>query len=531
MLCLREKMHNKNRLVHGLAGILALMLSGFVGAGHAQAGTDRTQGFVPLFNGKDLSGWKGLVGNPLTRAKMTAAELAAAGQKADQRMRAHWKVVDGMLEFDGKGDSLCTAKDYGDFEMFVDWKILPAGDSGIYLRGNPQVQIWDTEYKPLEKHGARRGSGSLWNNKHHPRFPLVKADNPVGQWNTFYIKIRGDRVTVKLNGKLVVDNVVLENYWDPGKPLPAKGQIELQNHGNNLWFRNLWIRELPVEDKTSGGIPKTGATGKPVTGRLATGKTAPITPTKGSIDLLAGDLQHLYSWLKENRREDPHHVFAFKDGILRVSGQQWGGLTTKDNYANYHMVCEFKWGDRTWGNRQGKARDSGILVHGIGPDGTYSGIWIASVKAQIIEGGVGDLLALTTVDPKSGKTYPVSLTARIHSDRDGEPVWVRDGAKGKGQVGREVTISKGRINWWGRDPDWTDTSGFRGKQDVESPAGEWTRMDVLCQGDLITILVNGVEVNHCYHVSPAAGKLLLQSEGAEILVRRWELWPLGSVPE
>jgi len=210
------------------------------------AGADNVppEGFVALLNGKDLTGWKGLVGNPKSRAAMTAGELAAAQAAADERMRVHWHVVDGALQFDGKGGSLCTDKDYGDFELRVDWKILPAGDSGIYLRGSPQVQIWDTEHKPLSRHGADKGSGALWNNKEHERFPLVKADKPVGQWNTFAITMVGDRVTVKLNGQLVTDNVVMENYWQRDKPIYPTGQIELQNHGNTLWFKNIYLREI-----------------------------------------------------------------------------------------------------------------------------------------------------------------------------------------------------------------------------------------------------------------------------------------------
>jgi len=202
------------------------------------------EGFVALFNGKDLTGWKGLVGNPKTRAKMSKEKLAEAQKKADEQMRAHWSVVDGVLVFDGKGKSLCTAKDYGDFEMVLDWKIKKAGDSGIYLRGSPQVQIWDTEYKKYHGMGADKGSGALWNNKKHARFPLVNADKPAGQWNTFYIKMVGDKLTVKLNGKLVTDRVVMENYWERAKPIYATRQIELQNHGNTLEFRNLYIREL-----------------------------------------------------------------------------------------------------------------------------------------------------------------------------------------------------------------------------------------------------------------------------------------------
>ena len=198
------------------------------------------EGFVALFNGRDLSGWKGLVGNPKSRAKMTPEQLAEAQKKADEGMRQHWKVEDGALVFDGKGRSLCTAKDYGDFEFYVDWKILPRGDSGIYLRGTPQVQIWDLDTHP-------QGSGGLFNNKKNPSKPLKCADKPIGQWNTFFIKMVGDRVTIELNGELVVDNVVLENYWERDKPLYPTGQIELQNHGNTLWFKNVYLREIPRE--------------------------------------------------------------------------------------------------------------------------------------------------------------------------------------------------------------------------------------------------------------------------------------------
>jgi hypothetical protein len=198
-------------------------------------------GFTALFNGKNLDGWKGLVGSPKSRAKMSAEDLAKAQKEADARIHQHWKVVDGVLVFDGKGKNLCTKKLYGNFEFYVDWKIKAKGDSGIYLRGSPQVQIWDPA---LSKQNAV-GSGGLYNNKKNPSKPLVIADNPVGQWNTFYIKMVGERVTVKLNGKLVVDNTILENYWERDKPIYPKESIELQNHGNTLYFRNIYVKELP----------------------------------------------------------------------------------------------------------------------------------------------------------------------------------------------------------------------------------------------------------------------------------------------
>lgn len=197
----------------------------------------RQEGFEPLFNRKDLNGWKGLVGDPVQRAKMSPEELRIAQQKANEDMRQHWKVVAGELVFDGQGHSLCTVKDYCDFELFVDWKIEPGGDSGIYLRGSPQVQIWDPAQWP-------EGSGGLYNNQKNPNQPTRPADNPVGTWNTFYIKMVGERVTVYLNGRLVVDNVVMENYWERDKPIYRCGQIELQAHNTPLYFKNLYLREI-----------------------------------------------------------------------------------------------------------------------------------------------------------------------------------------------------------------------------------------------------------------------------------------------
>jgi hypothetical protein len=193
-------------------------------------------GFTALFNGKDLTGWQGLVEIHL-RDKLTPEQLAKKQEEANAKFLPHWTVKDGILNYDGHGNNLQTAKDYGDFEMWVDWKIGPKGDSGIYLRGNPQVQIWDANDHP-------EGSGGLYNNKKNPSKPLVKADKPIGEWNTFHIVMKGDRVTVHLNGILVVDNTPLENYWAPAKPLPAKGPIELQHHGDRLEFKNIYVKEL-----------------------------------------------------------------------------------------------------------------------------------------------------------------------------------------------------------------------------------------------------------------------------------------------
>jgi HEAT repeat protein len=199
-------------------------------------------GFVALFNNKDLAGWKGLVGNPIERAKMDAATLEKEQQKADETMKKGWYVKDSILNFTGEGENICTIKQYRNFEMYVDWKILAKGDAGIYLRGSPQVQIWDTSRVDV---GAQVGSGSLYNNKAHESKPLKLADNAIGDWNNFHIIMKGDKVTVYLNGVLVVDNVVMDNYWDRNQPIFPKEQIELQAHGNHVYYRDIYLRELP----------------------------------------------------------------------------------------------------------------------------------------------------------------------------------------------------------------------------------------------------------------------------------------------
>lgn len=204
------------------------------------------EGFVQVFNGKDLKGWKGLVADPIKRSKMDEKTLATAQAKADTEAQQSWKVINGELQFQGHGNNLATVKKYGDFEMLVDWKIIDdkkgEGDAGIYLRGTPQVQIWDLS---RTKVGAQVGSGGLYNNQTNESKPLKVADNILDEWNTFRILMKGDRVTVYLNGQLVTDNVILENYWDRSLPIFAEEQIELQAHGSPVAYRDIYIKEIP----------------------------------------------------------------------------------------------------------------------------------------------------------------------------------------------------------------------------------------------------------------------------------------------
>ena len=248
----------------------------------------------------------------------------------------------------------------------------------------------------------------------------------------------------------------------------------------------------------------------------------PITPTDGAIKLFNGkDLGGLSTWLQDTGHEDPRKVFTVHDRMLHISGNGGGYVRTVGIYKNYHMIIEFKWGDRTWEPRKNRAKDSGVLVHCTEPDGSYQGLFMAGIEAQIIEGGIGDFIVCPGKDV-DGTAIPVSIVAEVVHDRDGEIVWR--------QGGKKQRFTSGRVNWYGRDPDWDDVLGFRGKDDVESPGNQWCRMDVICDGPGITIMVNGVLVNQAVNATPSDGMLLVQSELAEIFIRRWELWPLHKAP-
>jgi hypothetical protein len=220
-------------------------------------------GFTKLFNGKDLSGWRGRQPNynPAEESKLPPADLAVKQTQWNTDRDLHWKVDPAKSEIvsDGQSPHLATAKDYGDFELYVDWLMVNHnGDSGVYLRGYPQVQVWDPDNPREAKNGAARGSGALWNdNDDNPgKWPLVKADNPVGEWNTFRIKMIGPRVWIWLNDKPTVVGQVLDNFFDRTQPVVARGPIELQTHGSEIRFRNIYLREIPAAEakKTLAGV-------------------------------------------------------------------------------------------------------------------------------------------------------------------------------------------------------------------------------------------------------------------------------------
>jgi hypothetical protein len=266
------------------------------------------RGFYTMYNGIDLRGWKGLVDNPVKRRKMSADTLALKQVKADSIMHKGWIAQGEELHFTGHGDNLCSAKDYQDFEMYIDWKIEKEGDAGIYLRGSPQVQIWDIA---LTRVGAQVGSGGLYNNQINPKNPIKVADNPVGEWNTFRITMRGERVSVYLNGEQVVDNVILENYWDRKLPIFIKDAIELQAHGNHIVYRNIYVKELTPQ--------------------------AAYKPEEVGFEPMF-DGSSLFEWTGNTTDYYP------LNGELVVDPKRGGkgNLYTKKEYGDFHMKFEFQ---------------------------------------------------------------------------------------------------------------------------------------------------------------------------------------------
>lgn len=234
-----------------------------------------------------------------------------------------------------------------------------------------------------------------------------------------------------------------------------------------------------------------------------------IAPAR-KIALFNGkNLDGWYTWLRQGRYEDPKRVFSVSNGQIRISGEDWGGIATRQAYRDYHLVVEWRWGSKTWGAREKRARDSGILIHCVGEDGAAGGTWPESIESQIIEGGAGDIILV------GGKNRP-SLTTTVRQQGK-EIYWDPKGAA--------VTRNSGRIDWWGRSPEWKDILGFRGPRDVQKPAGKWNRQEIYVNGGQLAYVLNGRLVNQAGGLSHRAGKIMIQSEGAEIFIRKVEIEP------
>lgn len=242
------------------------------------------------------------------------------------------------------------------------------------------------------------------------------------------------------------------------------------------------------------------------------GKSKPVQLFNGR------NLQGWYTYLRDRGRDsDPKKVFTVQDGQIRISGEEWGYLATEQEYENYKIVLEFKWTGETYEPRKQKSRDSGLLLHGNGKDGGNGGTWMHSIEVQIIEGGTGDFIVV------GGGTGDFAVTSKV---APGTPANAH--AHYFHPDGEPITKQRGRINWWGRDPAWEDKIDYRGPKDVENPVGEWNTLECHVVDDQITVFLNGIMVNKAYDVKPTKGKILIQSEGAVMLVRKVELTPLSA---
>lgn len=233
---------------------------------------------------------------------------------------------------------------------------------------------------------------------------------------------------------------------------------------------------------------------------------------KSKVKLFNGkNLDGWYTFIKgKGKNIDPNKVFTVKNGILVISGEEYGCITTDEEYENYILTAEFKWGGKTHEPRLTKARDCGILMHSVGEDGAHGGSWMHSIECQIIEGGTGDFIVVGDGSSDFAITCPTAPEKQGSSyvfKPDGEP----------------VTIHSGRINWYGRDPGWKDQIGFRGVNDVEKPVGKWNKLKCVVKGDKIDVYLNNKLVNQAFDVKPSRGKIQIQSEGAEILFRKVNL--------
>lgn len=244
------------------------------------------------------------------------------------------------------------------------------------------------------------------------------------------------------------------------------------------------------------------------------------TPVTEARELFNGqDLTNWYRYIKDEGKEnDPAGVFTVRDGKLCISGEKLGCITTHEAFENYRLIVEYRYTGAAIPPRENRTRDCGILLHSVGKDGAWNGTWMYSIECNIIEGGAGDFIVVGD----GSENYAV--TANIKDEKSPKGCGIYD------PNGKPYTINGGRIDWWGRDPRWEDVKGFRGVQDLEKPIGEWNTIEVICDGNTITNIVNGVVANRAYDVKPSCGKIQIQSEFAGFEFRRITILPLEKTP-
>jgi hypothetical protein len=242
----------------------------------------------------------------------------------------------------------------------------------------------------------------------------------------------------------------------------------------------------------------------------------PLTPTETIRLLPKNGLGKLETWLQETGRDDPEQVFTVKDGVLRISGEGSGYVATPESYQDYHLTVEYKWGEGR-SNKSKYVRNSGVLLHAIGEHGS-AGAWMTSLEVQLAQGCEGDLIVIRG-QGDDGRPYPATITCNTRVESDHRTRWDPQGKE---------TVYSGKQFWWNKhDPAYEELLDTRGRWDVASRLGDWTKVECICRGDRVTIKINDVVVNECYNVQPAAGRILLQNEGYEVFFRNWTLAPLA----
>jgi hypothetical protein len=245
--------------------------------------------------------------------------------------------------------------------------------------------------------------------------------------------------------------------------------------------------------------------------------TVPLARAGQPVALFDGkDTAKWYTFLKDHGKDkDPNSTFTVRDGVLRISGQDFGGLVTRDEYANYEVRLEYAWGGKVWPPREKTARDSGLILHSTGQDGAVGGSWLEGLQCNMLEGATGDI-SITGANAKYG--FKAQVEERPAGKKAG--FYWKDGAPAR-------AFGPGnRLLWFGRDPSWENVLGFRGKSDVEKGVGEWNTLVVTTKGDTMTVRLNGVTLTRATDLGITKGKLQIQTEGAEILFRKIILTPL-----
>lgn len=368
---------NPRHLLGSFLFVWALALSG-------GAAPTPPAGFTALYNGRDLAGWRG--GGTYDHRKwlaLPADERARLEREWTADMRAHWRAEGDELVNDGHGKYATTEKEYGDFELLLDYRTVAGADSGIYLRGCPQVQIWDYTDKEKFALGSALGSGGLWNNTAGARGkdPLVKADKPFGEWNRFRVLMVGARVSVWLNERLVVDHALMENYHDRAVPIPARGPIQLQTHGGEIRWRNVYVREIGSEEAN-----------RLLAGR---GEDTGFKPVFNGRDFSgwAGALEN----------------YVITDGAIVCQPKKGGTVFTGQEFADFVVRLEFK---------LPPAGNNGLAIRYPGSgDPAYVGMTELQVLDDNYEAVTG-----RTIDPRQvhGSAYGILAAARGYQRPTGE---------------------------------------------------------------------------------------------------------------